>query len=105
MNWLILFLVVAVVFMLSQTGLQNITVFPDSSCATFEHAANAILLRPDLDTLDIKERAEMCKIPAFMIKNSDRCPDYDWSVAKTKMKCDTSTEQGSLTTKGVTVRV
>ena len=104
MNWLFVFAFVAIVFVLSRTGKQVITIRPDSTCGEFVAATNALLQRSDIDTLGIPERADMCKITSFMIKHASQCPDYDWVAASNKMRCDVSTEQGELTTDGVTMR-
>lgn len=102
MNWIILIIALVVVALLSSMCRRAVTITPNSTCQDFISATDAILSRDDLSTLSTETRAQMCKIPSYQLKMG-QCPEYDWVVAKNKMFCDTSTEQGSLTLDGVRV--
>lgn len=102
MNWTLLIIGIAVLALLAQLGPMALVVTTHSSCAEFVSATNAILSRPDIGSLGMDERSDMCKIPAYQIKTG-QCKTYDWVAASKKMYCDTSTESGSLTADGIKV--
>lgn len=102
MNLKILFIALLIICIIASMGMRKITLRPGSSCTDFISGMDAILARPDLSTMDLKTRAEMCKIPRYQLKKGE-CKSYDWLQANNSLMCDTAAERGALTKRGVSV--
>ncbi len=103
MNWFFLLIAIFVLVLVARAGMTSVTVYPKSSCSTFERATAAILRLPDLGTIGASDRIEYCKIPAFRIKTGGS-ESTDWVQAGHKIGCNfAAANQGLLTKDGVKI--
>jgi hypothetical protein len=107
MDYRILCTLVAVVLLITW-WYSPTRVYPSSPCTTFMRVAQHIdsLSAQQVDDLAGDDRGLFCQIPLYMIANPAQCPsDYNWKKAKDKIKCDTSSEAGTLSLDGVTLHL
>ena len=85
--------------------LSPLTVYPNSSCATFAKVGEWLYAQ-DLDHIALETRGELCKVPIYMIGNPNKCPSADWRDLYNKLRCDSAAEgSGTLGTDGVVLRL
>ncbi len=104
MNYTLLALLIAAGILLAYLLFPD-KIYPTSSCSEFLKAGRW-LRDQNLDHVSQEIRAQLCKVPMYMIAQPEMCPSYEWRDLYNEMRCDSSAESsGTLGSDGVSLRL